>query len=205
VLLFRESHRSDMKKRAAEETRLTASNEPSLPAATDRPAAVARRPPEELVPKVIEALDVLTEYLGLETPNPATAKKVRGARTVSREFVVSMIALPEIGEHLGQLAEFDPERAREVLRARDALRIVGERMKIFQARLSYTIEAQWAEIVASALSTYQMANAIVEMPQHAELAPHLEILRQHLGRVNGSSKKGKRSRKRKKPVELGEE
>ncbi|HYI11826.1 MAG TPA: hypothetical protein VEK57_22410 [Thermoanaerobaculia bacterium] len=193
-----------MSKSEDEETRLAVPSESGMPAEAERPAS-PRRPPEELVPKVLEAMDVLTEYLGLQAPQPATAKRVRGARTVSREFVLSLAASVESEPRMPKFAPFDSQRAREVLQAKDALRIVGERMKIFQTCLSYTIEAEWAEVVASAMHTYRLAGALAEFPENAALGPHLEILRQHLGRKNGSTKKKAGTKRKRKGEEQDEE
>ena len=87
----------------------------------------------------------------LATPHPATAKRVRGARTVPREFVLSMMAVAERRPDLPFLSKFDSAKAREVLEASDAYRLVAERTAMFLASLNYTIEARWAEVAADAM------------------------------------------------------
>ena len=49
---------------------------------------------DELATKVVDALDMIAAIIpDLRTPHPATAKQVRGGRTVSREAVNSIVAM----------------------------------------------------------------------------------------------------------------
>lgn len=166
-----------------EETRIVAS-ESSVPA---RPLA------EELVAQVLQAVDVIMERMELETPNPVTAKKVRGSRTVSREFVAAMAAAVDALPELQRLGLFDSDAARQMLQGRDSMQLVADRVAMLMTRVNFTIEARWARITRAALETYRMASAMATVVDNPELAAHVEILRRHLGRTNQPKKKKPKS------------
>lgn len=87
------------------------------------------------------------------------------------------------------------ERARDVLASEDSYRVVSERIAMFQAQMKYTLEALWAEVVAEALSTFNVAVALARDPKEAELAQHIAVIRGHLGRRNGATGKRKKEPK----------
>lgn len=149
----------------------------------------ARRSAEERAEKVLQAIEVLTEWLALETPQPDTAHRVRSARTVSREFVVAMTAAVEALPELQRLETFDSAEARSVLEASDSMKVVADRAAMFLASLNYTIEARWARVARQALDTYRLASAIAPNARNPKLAAHVAILRRHLGRTTGPKKK----------------
>ena len=157
------------------------------------PKALALRPPEELAGEIGKALDVIARRLDLATPHPATARRVRGARTVPRDFVLSLMAAVEGRPDLPYLGKFDSARARAVLESSEANRLIAERVALFLARLNYTIEARWAEVVAEAMHLFSLAS-IVASRDNPELAAEVENLRRQLGR------KGQGKKKRKKPA-----
>jgi hypothetical protein len=72
---------------------------------------------------------LLAERLGLETPHPSTAARVRGARTLPREFVVSLTAAAERRPDLPVLGQFDSGKARSVLESADAIRVVAQNLR----------------------------------------------------------------------------
>ena len=147
-------------------------------------SAPAVRRPEELAAEVTRILEVIAERLQLETPHPSTARRVRGARMVSREFVVSMTAAAERHPDHPILGRFDSARARQVLESTDAYRIMAECTAMFLARLKYTTEANWAEVVASATGIQ------AKRWKNAELAAEVANMQQHL--KGGRRKKGKK-------------
>lgn len=161
----------------------------------ERPeAAIALRSPDEVATEISKVLAVISERLALEAPHPATAKRVRGARTVPRGFVLSLLAAAERRPDLA-LARFNTTRARDVLQSGDALKLLSEQAAMFLARLNYTYEARWAEVVADALSTFTIASILAEDPKQADLAAEVENLRKQLGRKG----KGGRKKKEQKP------
>jgi len=145
--------------------------------------------PEELAAKIVTVLDIIAERLQLESPHPKTARKVRGARTVSPEFVFSLLAMVEVFPVLQSFNLIDPAEAREVLQSRDSLRIITEDATRFLAKLNYTTEARWAGVVKKAMAVYHMAIALAEDPEHADLAAHVKTLRRHLARTSNTKKK----------------
>ena len=149
---------------------------------------------DELATKVIAALDVIAAIIpDLRTPHPATAKKVRGSRTVSREAVSSIIAMVEASPTLQKLMNTD--RAREVLASADDYRLLGERLDVLRAQVKYTAEARWAEVVAEAMAAYTVASIVADDPKKAEIAAHVATVRRHLGRRNGATGKRKKEPK----------
>ena len=147
---------------------------------------------EELAAKVVAAPDMIAGIIpDLRKPHPATAKKVRGARTVSREAVSSIIAMVEASPVLQNMNTMNTERAREVLSSADAYRLLGERLDMLRAQVKYTAEARWAEVVAQAMHAYTMASILADDPKDAELAAHVATIRRHLGRRNAATGKRK--------------
>jgi hypothetical protein len=139
----------------------------------------------------VAVLDRLAERIpGLRPLDPEVALRARGARTVSPEFVSSVIAMVDASPGLQEMKTgFDRDKARAVLQARDPNRRIAERMTMFLEAFNHTREAQWAEVVAGAMSAYRMANAIADLPENRYLIPHLRILRRLLRRTSGPKRK----------------
>src|SRR5688572_20353546 len=78
-----------------EETRLVVTPDGSLPSETETPSSPALKDAERMTARIVEALELIASHMNLETPHPKTARRVRGSRTVSPEFVFSMIAAVE--------------------------------------------------------------------------------------------------------------
>ncbi len=67
-----------------EDTQAIVRLESSALSETDAAQELAVDPAEEMAAGVSKVLDLIAERLELETPHPSTARRVRGARTVSR-------------------------------------------------------------------------------------------------------------------------
>lgn len=171
--------------------------EGSVPAEAEAGQELAVRMPDELAAEVARVLDRLAKHLQLENPHPSTARRVRGARTVPRDFVVSMMDVAERRPDLPSLGQFDSAAAREVLESGDAYRLMAERTAIFLASLNYTIEARWAKVVAQAMHQFKMASIVADVNEDADLAAEIKNLQKLLGR-KGSRKK-KTAKKKSKP------
>ncbi|HEY0143804.1 MAG TPA: hypothetical protein VGF48_23150 [Thermoanaerobaculia bacterium] len=150
---------------------------------------LAVRTPHELTAVAAKVMDLIAKRLELETPHPSTARRVRGARFVPREFVLSMMAAAERRPDLYPLGKFDSAKAREVLEAADAQRLLAERTAMFLASLHYTIEARWAEVAADALHCFRIASILAGDEDRPELAAEVENLKRQLGRKGGRKKK----------------
>jgi len=168
-------------------------SEKSVPSEGDAKQAVVVRSPDQVAVEVVQALDFIAERLGLETPHPSTAGRVRWARTVPREFVVSLISSVQRKPDLRILGQFKGAEAREALESIDACRHVSERVLLLLANLNYTAEARWSRVADEAMRLFTTASIIAEDPKEAELAAEVENLRRHLGR------KGTRKKKKKGP------
>lgn len=186
-----------------EDTRAIVLLEGIAPSEADASAELAVRPAEQLVAEVVKVMDLIAERLELESPHPSTARRVRGARTVPREFVVSMIAAVERRPDFPFFSRFDSAEARAVLESSDAYRVLAERTAMLLASLNYTIEARWAKVVASAVHTFSMASIVAEQSERAELAAEIENLRRQLGR-KGVRRKKAAKKAAKKSGETGE-
>jgi hypothetical protein len=143
---------------------------------------------DRLAAEIAEAIDAIAERIPrLERPHPSSASRVRGARTVSREFIESMIAAVESQPELRAVNTFDVDEARQMLQFNDAFRHVVDRLAALTASVSHTIEWRKAKVVVAALRTYEIAKGLARDPDSAALAGHLENLRRDLGRTNGGA------------------
>jgi hypothetical protein len=148
----------------------------------------------ELATSVVAAIDLIAAIIpDLRIPHPATAKKVRGARTVPREAVVSIVAMVEAWP--GLLANMmDTGRAREVLEFDHNFRVLDERIERLRRQVTYTAEARWAEVTMEAMNAYDAAKRYAKDPRYADLAAHVAVIRGHLDRRNGKTAKKKKER-----------
>ena len=166
-------------------------NEDLTPAPSQNDRALATVALDELATKVIAALDVIAAIIpDLRKPHPATRAKVHSGRTVSREAVVSIIAMVESSKALQRMKVMDTGHAREVVQSRDDYRLLAERLEELHAQVKFTIEARWAEVAREAMRAFRMAAAIADKdPREGELSAHLETIRRHLGRRNAATGK----------------
>jgi hypothetical protein len=175
--------------RASEELVVQVSEEGPGKVVKIGPQVLATRSPEKLTVEVSKMLDLISSSLGLQTPHPSTASHVRGGRTVSREFVLSMLAAAERNPDDPILQRFDSDAARRVLQSTEAYRLLSERMAMFLASVNYTVEADWADVAADALQTFKIASIMSGDTGRPELAAEVENLREKLGRKGPARKK----------------
>jgi hypothetical protein len=177
-----------------EETEGVVPLESSTLAEAEASAIPAVLPSDEMATEIIKVLDLIAARLDLQTPHPSTASKVRGGRTVPRDFVVSLLAAAERRPE-SPLARFDTASARGVLESGDALRLLSERTAMFLASLRYTQEARWAEVAADALEAFSTASLIARRkPKLTELGAEVENLRKLLRRKGTKKKKAKETK-----------
>lgn len=175
-----------------EETRMVVAAEESAASSEDDPSRRGLTDAERLAAGVVAVLDRLEESMpDLRAPDPEVARRARGARTVSPEFVSSLIAMVDASPGLQAVTRFDRDKARGALQSRDPYRLIAERLTMLLATVNHTKEAQWAEVARAAMETYRMANAIAEQPANQHLIPHLKTLRRHLHRTSGPKRKKK--------------
>jgi hypothetical protein len=179
-----------------EESELVVTPDSSAPSKTEAPSPPALSDAEQQAMQIIAALDVIASHMSLEKPDRKTARRARGSRTVSPEFVSSMIAAVEALPKLQTFPSLTTRKAREVLQSKDPFRIVGERIAMLQASVNYTMQVRWAEVVSEALATFRMADALAELPENADIAAHVETLRRHLGRTNKAKRKKTKTAKK---------
>jgi hypothetical protein len=158
---------------------------PSARAASGSPAPLAAT---ELAAQIVNVMDMIAERMELESPHPSTASRVRGGRTVPRQFVLALAAAVESMPELQAFGTFDAAEAREVLQASDAYRQVAERTARL-ASMNYTIEARWSRVAAAAMLTFSVASIRARHPEEAKLAACVERLGKLLGRRGKKAKK----------------
>lgn len=147
---------------------------------------------EEVSTKVVAALELLAALIpDLRMPHPATAAEVRGARTVSREAILSIVAMVESSHELQGMHLLNTGRAHEVLEFDDGYHVLDEQLERLRRQVRYTVEARWAELVSEAMNAYHMAKRLAKKPQHADLAEHIRTIASHLGRRNAATGKRK--------------
>lgn len=173
----------------SEETRLVPQPDGGSPSEIEKAPSKALANVAQEVAKIVTALDIISEHLQLEHPHPSTARRVRGARTVPREFVLSTIDSVDALPSLQNLGTLDTDEAREVLEKQDALRTIAERVAMFLTAANFTLEARWSRVAEAAMKTYKIASIKAEDPANADIAAHVEVLRRHLGRKGGKKKK----------------
>ncbi|HEX7150230.1 MAG TPA: hypothetical protein VF618_01995 [Thermoanaerobaculia bacterium] len=139
----------------------------------------------------IKAIDELSTAIeGFKLPHPKTAKHVRGARTVSREFLNTMIFAARHAPRLGDVKTMDPDRAQAILEFNQAFRPVAQRVATFLKGLNFTIEAGKAQVVSEALTTYHVARGLAR--KHVELESYVHYMRRDLGRKGNKAPRKKK-------------
>src|SRR5712691_9388099 len=123
---------------------------------------------ERLCAELGEAIDAIAGQIPrLERSHRSNASQVRGARTVSREFIESMIAAVEDREELRAVGTFDAGEAREMLQFNDAFRHVLDRLRALTASINYTMESRKARVAFAAMRTYEIAKGLARDPDSA--------------------------------------
>lgn len=164
-------------------------DEEALPDTEDIPTPTVTNA-DRMADAVLELLAAIRERIPeLETPHPKTAGHVRGARTVSKEAIRSMIAAVEQRPELKALNTFDVDEAHATLQFNAAMRPVVDEIQGLLRSVTYTMESRKARVVAQLLQTYEIAKGLARSLDANWLVPHIEFVRRDLGRRNGSSKK----------------
>ena len=141
---------------------------------------------EKLVAELCAQIDAIAERIPSRTAHPFMAGRMRASRTVSREFIASMIFVVEGTASLAALGTFDPQNARAMLQFTSAFRVFTDRVAVLLTSVNHTLESWRAEVADEAIQTYAIAKGMARDPGSAELAGHVANLRRDLGRRNGT-------------------
>jgi hypothetical protein len=156
-----------------------ATEERPLPTITDA---------ERLAAKVGALIDEIEAIIpDLEAPHPRKSGHGRAARTVSRAFILMMLAAIEDEPDWQSLGYFDPEQARAVMQFIDAFRPVARRLAMLAAKLNFTMASRKANIAIAAMNTYRTAKCYARNLKNAAMGAPVNQLRHALGRKNGRS------------------
>jgi hypothetical protein len=104
--------------------------------------------------------DTLARLPWLRKRHGDLTNSVRANRTVTKKFLLHILAMAESVPELQQAARFDPAWARAVLQRGDAFHPVVVWMEHLYLELRYTLEAERHELVRSALQLYTIAQAL---------------------------------------------
>ena len=136
---------------------------------------------QQLAAEVIALIDAIEARIAsLEHPHPKTRGRVRGQRTVSRDFLISMVGAAETEPGLQHLS-FDLDEVRDALQFEDAFRPVVILLRTLMSAVIFTIESKKARATAAALRTYAIARRMTRGDAHSPLAIYLAIVGEHLG------------------------
>jgi len=143
-------------------------------------------PSDVLAAEIADGIVALAKLITrLEQPHYSNASQVRGARTVSNDFIISMIAMVEARPEIAALGTFDVDEAREMMQFNGAFRHVADRVDALLTSIVYTMESWKADVVRDALRTYAIAKALARDPDSGNLINHVDTLRRDLGRTSG--------------------
>lgn len=144
---------------------------------------------QRLVLELVDEMEALMERInGIQAPHKPIARRVRGARTVPRLFLESMIAAVEAYPEVRDLGTFDPDEAMAMLHFKDAFGNFADHMEMLVTSVRYTMEARWADVAAKALSTLAIMKGMSRDPRAAHLGQTVELLTRELGRKNRPKK-----------------
>ena len=168
--------------------------DPKLRLVTSETAAPARElnANERAAAEVLALLEEIAARIPrLTGPSAEKNKRIRGARTVPREYVLAMLdtAETQLDDTL-VLQTLDPADARDTVEFNAAFRPVARRLAVLLQSLNFTMAARWTDVVGRALKAYGMAKATSELPGNETLAAELELVAKELNR------KGKKKRKK---------
>jgi len=154
------------------------------------PTVTAAERKAAVVSKVLDG--AAARIPGLTAPHKATARSMRGHRTVPRTFIRSMIAAVEAMEQLKGPGMLDVDEAEAALEFEAAYRPLVGKIALLLNSLIYTIDLRLSPVTTKALRTYALAKALARSRKHAALTGHLRVLKRDLGR------KGPRKKRKKK-------
>jgi len=145
---------------------------------------------EQLAARIVDGINELETLLPeIELPLPRYKRSVRGARTVSIDFIESMIAATDGSQPLQALGALDTWDARAMLQFRAAFRPVALRAIAFGNQINYGIEAWKARVARRSLIAYGMLKQIAGPGSLNEGSSRVATLRHRLGRKNGAKKR----------------
>jgi hypothetical protein len=148
---------------------------------------------ERAAAEVAILLEAIAERIPrLTAPNAARKKRAIAARTVRREYVLSMIDTIERRQNYQLLRSFDLAEARDTLEFNDAFRPIAARMFVLLSSLKFTMADRMAEVIRQALQAYTMAKPIAEAAKDDVFAAELELVAQDLNRKNKPKTKKKK-------------
>jgi hypothetical protein len=148
----------------------------------DRPKVTVTEA-QKLAREIRAGIDALAARIpGLESPHSSTARQVRGARTVSRKFILTMAAVVRWRRELQVIGTFDPDEALAMEQFNDAFRPVARHLASLLASVNYTMAARRARVARAALTTYAIVRGLARRGGDVELAHYLKSLRRDLNR-----------------------
>ena len=156
---------------------------------TAAPATPAFTHYDQVAADFIRAFDELLGSLPHFTEaHPATKAFVRMQKTVSDEFLVSVIAAVEETPGMLVLNQFDVTEARDTLQYRRAFHPIRDKLLTAARNFEFSIDRRRADVVRPALQAYAVIKSLARNPGGTLAAAHAVNLRRDLGRAGRKKK-----------------
>ena len=139
---------------------------------------------EVLAGNLRQAIDaIVAEIPNFQVPHPSTLPFVRSHQNIPIVFVWGAMSAVSASVHLEKTGVFDVDEAREAQQFIDAFQPLYEKGRLFMENLKFTIDSRRARVGMKALTLYAVAQRMARDPDKKELAGHVRLLRDYLGKT----------------------
>jgi hypothetical protein len=137
----------------------------------------------------MEGLDALVARISWLQPRHArAARKARGRRTVSRQFMLTTATSVEQSEELQRMKKLDPAVTRLVFQDDAAWKPAIDKVAALLSNLKFSLEIRKADVAEASLQIFHIAQGLARDPAGAGLESAVENMRRDLGRKGRGSK-----------------
>jgi hypothetical protein len=137
----------------------------------------------------MEGLDALVARISWLQPRHArAARKARGRRTVSRQFMLTTATSVEQSEELQRMKKLDPAVTRLVFQDDAAWKPAIDKVAVLLSNLKFSLEIRKADVAEASLQIFHIAQGLARDPDGAGLESVVENMRRDLGRKGRGSK-----------------
>jgi len=145
---------------------------------------------QQLAANLSKAIDeMLTAMPNFVPLHPSTKGFVRSQKSVSDDFLISVIAAVEGNPDLQALNKFNVAEARDALQFKDAFRPMADKLNAAAKDVEFSINLRRANVVGPALQMYDLTKGLARSPVGTLAAAHADNLRRDLGRTGRRRKK----------------
>jgi hypothetical protein len=145
---------------------------------------------QQLAANLSKAIDeMLTAMPNFVPLHPSTKGFVRAQKSVSDDFLISVIAAVEGNPDLQALNQFNVAEARDALQFKEAFRPMADKLHAAAKDVDFSIDLRRANVVAPALQMYDLTKGLARNPSGTLAAAHAGNLKRDLGRAGRRKKK----------------